>query len=115
MPKKQRVYIKPHARAKYKQRLNDDIMALIYFYPKGTSKANEGYCSSHVGLEGADIFDERQLRVVWNCKGLKQATKIVMKKYEQFKGKTIGYNNLFKISHIEKSKYVKITLEIVDK
>ena len=64
------VYIKPYFRCRYKQKLNENILALIYFYPNGTSRATNGYCSSRIALEGADIFDERDLRVKKNMNNL---------------------------------------------
>ena len=113
MSNKHECYVSPNRTAKYKQKLNDEIMALIYFYPTGISRTSKGYCFSGIGLKGADIFDERHLRVTWKCNGLKKRTKIKIKKYAQFEDKMLGLDDLFKTDKIGKSKYVKIILEII--
>ena len=86
----------------------------MYVY-LGHKKSQNEFCSSHVSLIGANIKDETKLQIIWKCGKYEQQQICSMKKFVEYQGKSLGFDDLFPICVVEKSKYVKVTFNIFNK
>ena len=58
------------------------------------------------------LNDERDIRIIWCCNGKKNSQTCKIKKYAQFKDKSLGPNKLFTLNELNKAIYIQVIILI---
>ena len=106
-------YIKVDTKRKYRQKINDEVEAIIYYYPYGYRQKKSDYVSCHISVRGAKLNDDRKFIVRWKSKHLFKTITFALKKYQQFNDKSMGFDDLFPRDYVMNQKYIKISFLIM--
>ena len=90
-------------------------MAQIDSFVSGHKKSINEFCSSHVSLIGANINDNTKLQIIWKCGTFEQSQICAIKKFAEYNDKSLGFDNLFPLSVVKHSKYIKVIFNICNK